>query len=223
MKYLVSSFIITILFAFVATPAFADTCQTTSGVYGNNCPPSLGLTIDKKVQNPESKDFVDNMGMNDPKFGPQQSVLFQLKVKNTGNKQLDQVFVKDLFPSVLTFAGGQGSFNVDTRTLTFEINDLKVGEERTYTVAGKIVSADKLPNEIVSCVINQAFATTNTMATSDNAQFCIQQKVTTKGGHPVYPAPKVAATPATGSESFALLGLIPAVFAGYKLRRKASK
>lgn len=44
---------------------------------------------------------------------------------------------------------------------------------------------------------------------------------TTKGGLPVYPAPSMNQTPATGTEMFSLLGLLPAAGAGLFLRRKS--
>lgn len=226
MKYLFSFFTAVFFLSLVATPTFASgDCPPSAygAVYGGvTCPPSVGLTIDKKVQNPSTKDFVDNLGINDMRFGAEQNILFQLVVKNTGNKQLDQVIVKDVFPQFLSFTGGQGNFDENTRTISFEVDDLKSGESRTFTLSGKVVSAKKLPDEDVTCVINQAFATTNGVSTSDNASFCIQTTVTSKGGLPIFPPSQVSTTPATGAEMLTLLGFIPAAFAGYALRRKSN-
>ncbi len=42
-----------------------------------------------------------------------------------------------------------------------------------------------------------------------------------KGGFPVYPAPVMNQTPATGPEMLPLLGMIPTALAGFALRRKS--
>jgi hypothetical protein len=76
----------------------------------------------------------------------------------------------------------------------------------------------------VNCVVNQAKATSGKNSSSDISQVCIQNSVpTTKGGLPVYPAPNMSQTPATGPEMLPLLGLIPGALGGLILRRKAGK
>lgn len=96
--------LITILFAavFMTTPASARIygCNST---YGHPCPPSETITINKEVQNPKDGNFVDNLGMNDPKFGPSQNVNFRITITNTSNKDLSDVTVADTLPSYVTF------------------------------------------------------------------------------------------------------------------------
>jgi hypothetical protein len=73
-------------------------------------------------------------------------------------------------------------------------------------------------------MVNQASATVGKEKSTDNSQFCVEKSVaTTKGGLPVYPAPAMSQTPATGPEMLPLLGLIPGALGGLILRRKASK
>lgn len=43
---------------------------------------------------------------------------------------------------------------------------------------------------------------------------------TTSGGVTVFPTPRTTSTPSTGADPISLLGLIPAAFAGFKLRQK---
>jgi uncharacterized repeat protein (TIGR01451 family) len=205
-------------------PAFADQgygapCNST---YGQPCAVAKNLLINKEVQNPQSGDFVDNLGTNDPKFGPMQLVPFRVTVKNTGDATLSDVTVVDTLPNFVTFESGAGSFDSNSNKLTFHVVDLKAGESRSFTITAKTVAANDLPsNQGITCVTNNAFASSEGMQTSDNAQFCIQTQITTKGGLQVFPAPKVTKTPPTGPEALPLLGFISSAVAGLFLKKRS--
>lgn len=200
-------------------------CQPTyGGVYGGPCVPSVDLTIDKKVQNPSTGVFVDNLSVNDPKFAPEQVITFKIVVTNTGSKNLDTVTVKDIFPSFVTFSGGAGFYDASKNTLTLTLDSLKSGESRTFTIGGRVASLKDLPSDkMISCVINQAQATSENQTVSDNAQLCIEkvQPSVTKGGLPIMPSVPVKQTPSTGPEMALLFGLIPMGSLGYFLRKKS--
>lgn len=213
-------------FLLLAQPVSADTgygapCVST---YGNPCNVSENILVNKAVQNPANGDFVDNLGTNDPKFGPLQTVTFRITVTNTGNTTLSDVKVVDTLPNFVTFVSGAGNFDANTKKLTFHVLDLKAGEARQFTLVVKTVAANELSNsQGITCVTNTVIATKGDMESTDNTQFCIQTQATTKGGLPVFPAPKVTTTPATGAESTLLFGLIPTVLTGFALRKKAGK
>lgn len=244
MKKLTLSLIFTIACLLVASGlSYADTtCQPIYGG-GQTCVTAGNLLIDKKVQNPSNQLYVDNLGVNDPKYSPDQTVNFQINITNTGSQTLNKVTVKDILPSYVSYVSGPGSYDANTNTLTFETTDLKANETRTFTVTGKVASSNSIPqNQGVSCVINQAQGIVDGKASQDNAQFCIQQPttpvsgtgpskggviaepvipMTTKGGIKVFPPPMVTTTPATGPELFALIGLIPGAGLGFFLRKSA--
>lgn len=211
---------------FLATPAFADNgygapCTQS---YGQPCAVAQSIIVNKEVQNPANGDYVDNLGTNDAKYSPMQQVNFRISVTNTGNTTLSDVKVTDTLPNYVTFVSGAGTFDASTKKLTFHVMDLKAGETRSFSLVAKTVAANDLPNnQGITCVTNNVVATSNGMETSDNAQFCIQTQATTKGGTPVYPAPKVTKTPATGAESFALIGFIPSALAGLLLRKRTKQ
>jgi uncharacterized repeat protein (TIGR01451 family) len=226
-KYISISLFSAACFVLSVAPAFADTsCQPTyGGVYGgSNCKPSSHITIDKKVQNPQSGVFVDNLGVNDPTFGPDSIVTFQIKVTNTGNTTLDTVTIKDFFPQYIKFSGGAGSYDTERNTLTLTMNGLQPGDSRSVTVGGRVADAKDLPSDkMTTCVVNKAEAKANDMTVSDTANLCIEKQAhVTKGGLTVAPAPKVTKTPATGAESLILFGLAPLGSLGYLLRKKTN-
>ena len=195
------------------------------------------ILIDKKILNPEPQlGFVDNLGVNDEKFQPDSTINFQINLTNTGHADIKHVDVKDEFPQYVVFTKGPGKFDANTKTLSFTVDDLKPNETRVFAVAGKIVSENRLPIDLgIVCSVNQATAVTSDAGTSqDNAQFCIQKpsqasqsqvlaaKIS-KGRLPIFPAPAISTSPATGGELLPIISLIPTAIAGLYLRKKAIK
>lgn len=202
-------------------------CPPQYGVgYGGECPQPGAVLLNKTVQNPKTFVFVENLLVNDPKFSAGDTVTFQLTITNTGGSTLSKVTVKDTLPNFVDFLSGPGTFDVKTKTLTFDIFDLQKGESRTFTISGKVVGSEQLPKDKgVTCVENKAVASTNGQTSEDKTQLCIIKEVlpaVTKGGIPVLPPKKVPVTPPTGPEMLGLLGLIPSGILGFILRKKTS-
>lgn len=210
----------------MSVSANADvSCQPIYGG-GETCIQVGNVFINKTVQNPQTGSFVDNLGVNDPKHSPSSNVTFQITVTNNGGNTISKVTVKDILPQFVDFVSGTGNFDSNSKTLTFEVGDLKAGESRTFTVVGKTQTQDKF-SQGITCVVNQSTANNNGQESSDNAQFCIEKpvlgEVTTKGGLKVFPSQPVTKAPATGPEMLGLLGLIPSGALGFYLRKRASK
>ncbi len=210
-----------------AQGALADTaCQPIYGG-GQTCVQVGNLLINKTVQNPQTGVFVDNLNINDPKFTPTSSVTFHITVTNTGGSAINKTIVKDTLPGFVSFVSGPGSFDSNTKVLTFDIGNLGVGESRTFTIVTKVADEGQLPSDQgITCVVNQVMATSDSgQQNSDNSQFCIQKQILgeTKGGLKVLPAPKVTTTPPTGPEMLPLIGLIPTGIFGFILRKKSYK
>lgn len=202
-------------------------CQVTYGG-GTNCP-TTKIIIDKTVKNPSTGQFVDNLNVNDPKYAPGATVVFTLKVTNTTGDKLTGVTVKDILPAHLTYLNGVNSATYDnnSKTLTFNAGDFDSGQVKTYTVNAKVADSGQLPQDQgIVCETNQSIVSVNDVQNQDNAAFCIQNPTLgtttplTKGGQPVFPAPKAKATPKTGPEMLTLLALIPSGLGGLILRRK---
>jgi len=213
---------------FVFSASANVTCQPIYGG-GQTCVSTGQILIDKKVLNPGTQKMTDNLEINDPKFLPGSTINFQINLANTGQSEIKHIDVKDVFPQYVVFTKGPGKFDANTKTLAFEVANLLPNETRVFTVTGKIVEANQLPIDLgIVCSINQATATTSDAGEAqDNAQFCIQKQVlaaqTSKGGFPVFPAPTIATSPATGGELLPIISLIPTGIAGFFLRKKAAK
>ena len=221
-----------ILFFIFYIPAKADiSCQPIYGG-GQTCVSTGNILVDKKVLNPETQKMTDNLTVNDGKFVPGANINFQINLTNTGHAEIKHIDVKDVFSQYVVFTQAPGKFDANTKILTFEVADLKPKETRTFTVVGKIVEANRLPADL-GIVCNATFATaiTSDSGTSqDTAQFCIQKPSqasqkqvlaaqTSKGRFPVFPAPSITTSPATGGELLPIISLIPAGIAGWLLRK----
>ena len=135
---------------FVASVARADfSCQPIYGG-GQTCTSSNNIVIDKKILNPQTNTMVDNLGINDPKYQPGFITTFQIKITNTGNKDFPKVEVKDTFPQYVEFSSGPGSFDANTKTLSFSLENLKVNESKTFTIMGRIVDESSIDTSKVS-------------------------------------------------------------------------
>ncbi len=229
--------------------AYADSSCTPIYGGGQTCVQTGNISINKTVQNPQTGVFVDNLGINDPKFAPGQTINFQIAVTDTGGQLLNQVFVTDTFPQFVTSVSGPGSFNTSTNTQSFEVDNLQPNETRTFNLSAQAVAENQLSSD-TNCVVNQSSATANGQTSQDNAQFCIQksaqpvttttpatttttmvngqpvttvvnQPTETKGGLKVFPAPQTVTTPPTGPEALPLLGMLPTGLLGYFLRKKS--
>ena len=204
-------------------------CQPVYGG-GENCLTVGNILLNKMVLDPSStgkggtENYVDNLSLNTAKYNAGQTIKFKLDITDTGSSTISTVSVTDSLPSYVKFVSGPGNFDSNSNTLTFSLSNLNPSETRSYIIVGKIVDTSALPKgQGVVCTVNQAEATSDKNQSQDNAQFCIQttQPVTTKGGLPVYPAPVMNQTPATGPEMLPLLGMIPTALAGFALRRKS--
>jgi len=226
--YLSIVFLLTVIFFVFPLKSFADTsCQSIYGG-GQTCTTTGNISVNKTVMNPQTGSMVDNLGINDPRYQPGFITTFQISVTNTGNSNISRINVQDVFPQYVTFSSGPGSFDSNTKTLSFEVDNLAGNETRTFTILGRIVDTSLIPinQGSVVCIVNQATATNidnNSQTSQDNAQFCIEKTVASAKGFPVYPATNITTTPSTGAESLALFALIPTGITGLFLRKKSIK
>lgn len=211
-------------------------CQPIYGG-GENCIQTENIAIDKKVQNPQTLKYVDNLYANDPGYNPGQIVQFQISVKNSSNKPASNIIIKDRLPQYMDCSSEEADkCNNAAKIITLTIDNLKSNETKAFILKGKTASAPKLPaGKQTICVVNQGVATRAQQTSQDNAQFCIQKngvsstttpsvnQTGTKGGLSVYSPSKTKTTPPTGPETLSLLGLIAAGVLGSILRKNRIK
>lgn len=220
----------TVVLLFAANTAFAgngsSSCEIQYGG-GQICPENINFSIDKKValDKKGGTEFVDNLTINDARFNPNDTVTFQIVVKNTGTKRIENIDVTDTLPTFLNFVAGPGKYDPSTRQFTLRISKLDSGEEFKFTLTAQFATEANLPaNQGVTCVVNEARASLNGQTATDTAQVCVSKSVVIKS----VPSPKVFGTvpmkqtPPTGPEA-ALAAILPVTgLLGLYLRKKSS-
>lgn len=210
-KVLVFSFIL------ISSLVTANQVKASGGcvpVYGGGveCPRAGQVLIDKKVLNPATNQFVDNLTPADPKYRPEQIVTFRLIVKNSGDQTLDTITVSDNIPQFVEYVPDFGSYDPNTKTVSFTVNNLTAGETRQFDLKARVVHPAVLPAEKnIICPVNVATAATGGLSDRDESQFCIEKQMV------------VPQVPQAGPEHWILsfAGLATAFVIGKFLRNKA--
>jgi len=215
MKKIFSTLLAVSIFALSSSSVFADgTGQYGGGctpVYGGgtNCPRPGQVLLDKKVLNPATNNFVDNLGPNDPKYKPQQVVTFRITVKNPGDETIGQVRVTDKLPDFIDYMSGPGSYDSKTRTLTFSVDNLSGGASQNYEVKARTVHPAALPGDKnIVCPVNIVDAISDDQKDHDESQFCIEKQT------------EVTTVPQAGPEMWVIPALTSVMGLGAYLRKK---
>jgi len=205
-----------------ATNVSADSGQY--GQYGGTTP-TLSILIDKTVAKPgggvqtkggiATYEYVDNLSPADVRFKPGNQVMFKLKVKNTSNTSISNVTVKDFIPVYLEPIEGPGTYDSNSRVITFDAGSFAADEEKTYLLKMQLNTQDKMPSDKgLFCLTNKAQAYNGNVSDDDTTQFCIEKEVI-----------NTVETPKAGPEMglFMMLGELGLLGMGLKLtltRRK---
>lgn len=181
MKNLTLFFIFTIL-SVTAVQAGSGSNYGQYGQYGGGAP-SYTISIDKTVGSGNSTKggvatYVDNYAISDPRFKPSQKVYFQVKVKNTSNTTVTNIEVKDILPSYVEAAEGPGSYDQNTKTISWKYDQLKAGEEKVEKITAQIYTQNNLPaDKGIICMANKATVKVGSAYDEDTAQFCVEKEV----------------------------------------------
>ncbi len=193
-----------------AIPASAS-LRCTEQYGGKVCAAPGRLQINKKVFNPSSQTFVDNLGLSDRRFVSGEKVSFQIIVQNVGESALTNVKITDTLPQQLKLTSSATSFT---------ITNLAPGASEERQIQAEVVFSDNMPKGGgTQCVVNTAGAKSNEEEhDQDTAQVCIEQKAV------ALPAAQVIIPkqlPPTGPNDWALYlgGSLISGFAGFVFLR----
>ncbi len=172
--------------------------------------PNSKLLINKKIFNPQSQQFVDNLTRDQFLFIPNQAVDFQLEVTNTGNQDLSNLEITDKLPGELAFVSG-GSINKGGQ-IHFSINKLAPGQSQTFLLKTKVNVNQDMTG--IVCPVNLAEVRTGSLLDQDTSTLCIQQNINKQ-------VPPVEQLPKTGLPliAWSLVGFLPAGWGLRKLSR----
>lgn len=202
---------VSIIFSFLAVqPVFAQYVPPQPV-------PNNKLLINKKIFNPQTQQFVDNLSRDQFLFVQSQAVDFQIVVTNTGNTDLFNFDITDQLPAELSFVSG-GSLDKGGQPHFF-IDKLSPGQQsQPFSLKAK-TNVNQNAAGIV-CPVNLATVRAGSLMDQDTSTFCIQTAAAETGkGKGAVPA--VEQLPKTGLPlvAWSLVGLLPA---GLGLKRTLS-
>lgn len=205
----------------LAQPAQAQYGQYgQQGQYGGSVQPGQNILIDKLVAEPGTTlgkggdaagIFKDNLLLTDKRFVPGDQAVFKIIVKNVSNVTIKNIVVKDVLPAYLEPMVGPGTYDKNTRTITYTIAQLKPGEENVQFVKTQIFGQNQLPADqgIIKFVNNVSVQAQNASDTDSSQFFAEKQPLA------ITQVPKTG--PELGLAFLALQGIGLAI--GLKLRK----
>ena len=139
--------------------------------------PTRQVLIDKKILNPQNNQFVDNLNIEQHTFLPDQEVTFRVTVTNVIQAELKNLQISDKLPDTLNFVSTSfGNYDNSSKTINFKIDNLKVGESKTFEIKTKVKSGTELPGNI-TCQTNLARVTVNNLVDEDTSTYCVSKQV----------------------------------------------
>ncbi|MBI3558947.1 DUF11 domain-containing protein [Candidatus Gottesmanbacteria bacterium] len=192
--------LISLIFLMVSggRPVLATVSCTTQYGGGQTCVATGQLLVNKKIWDPASQVFKDNLGLADHRFQAGEEVIFSIDIKNVGDNTLNNVQFADTLPAFLVWSAGDA--------LSSAINTLTPGQTITKVIRARVINNLAAA---VTCDRNIAVATApEGISDRDTAQLCAGT------------VPK--AIPAAGPE-MAVLALLPGLGGlGWYLRKITS-
>lgn len=177
---------------------------------------SKPIILDKRVLDPKSAQFVDNLVGEQYRFLPGQEVKFRIEVKNTGSGDLTNIILKDILPAGMSLGSGEGVYNASGNVLTVTVDRLRPGESKFWFITATMRGDKGGVVANLTCFNNKVEAWIGGEMVSDTASACVQSQVL--GEVSELPVTGVASTLVIiGSVSLAGLGLL---VVGSKLSRK---
>lgn len=182
MKKILFSFVIFSLITFYVLSSKLHV-KAQYGQYGHPSS-SYSILVDKMVGKPSQNkgateyEYVDNLTPSDPRFSPSQEVYFKIKVKNTSNRDITNVEVKDYVPLYLEPIEGPGTWDSQNRVISWNAGDFKIDEEKVYYIKMKVYEQKDLPSDKgLFCIVNRAQAWFENTTDDDTSQLCIEKQV----------------------------------------------
>lgn len=170
----------------LAQPAHAQYGQYGSyGQYGTKgVQPGQNILIDKLVAEPGTTKagdangiYKDNLLVTDTRFAPGDTAVFEILVKNVSNVTLKNIVVKDFIPAYAEPTVGPGTYDKNSRTITYTIAELKPNEENVQFVKLQIVSQAQLPTDQgIIKLVNNVQVNAENASDTDSSQFFAEKK-----------------------------------------------
>ncbi len=144
-----------------------------SYMYGDEEPTSQ-LIVDKQLTTTDIDGWQDNLPTSQLVLKDDDLITFRITVKNSGDKELKKITVTDTLPQYLTVVFNPGELDQDNNQITWEIENLKAGEEETFKIRAHVDTEDETVVDGTLCLINKVEAKAESGEhDQDTTSFCI--------------------------------------------------
>jgi len=99
------------------------------------------LIVDKAIKGLDQGEWKDNYSSSDFIFKPGDQFEFKVTIKNTGNRNLTWIQIKDKLPSSLDYIFGREGSVFENQGIGWSIPELKPGEQQDTVIRVKVNSA----------------------------------------------------------------------------------
>lgn len=184
------------------------------------------LKVDKKIYNPKSGDWENNISRKDGSypyvFEDEETIKFKIVVENTGEVEIRDIRLTDVMPSIIEYKSGDGDEDGDK--VKFDKFDLEPGEEKSFEFKAKVEwNGIKPKDDDYICVSNVAKAkgerkdNGDDESNADYANFCVEVNGKVLGKE----SPKKLPTTGPIDSNAIMVGLsgLGLAFVGYGLKR----
>ena len=144
-----------------------------SYMYGDEEPTSQ-LIVDKQLTTTDINGWQDNLPTSQLVLKDNDLITFRITVKNSGDKDLNKVKVTDTLPQYLTIVFNPGKYDQENNLITWEIDQLKAGKEKTFKIRAHIDTENKAVVDGTLCLINKVDVKAESGEhDEDTTSFCI--------------------------------------------------
>jgi len=134
---------------------------------------SRQLVVDKQLKTIDLNDWQDNLPPSQQALKEGDLIEFMIKVKNSGDQELNNIDVVDYLPSYLTLVFAPAMTN-DQNEVVWQIEKLDPGQEENFRIRARAENSDQAIGEGSLCLMNRVRAEAETgEADEDTASFCI--------------------------------------------------
>lgn len=166
-----------ILSGVLTASILAVSAPVVSAQYTNDQPSTRTFLLDKKVLDPRSNKFVDNLSIDQFKFLPNQDVWYRIEFKNNKDYELTNIVGKDVLPNSMQFVSGDGVYDPTTNTVTVTIDKIAANSSRFWDIKARFVSGKGGVGMTSGCVNNYAEGKKDGEMMADYARVCVSDKV----------------------------------------------
>lgn len=160
----------------LVTSAIFGGVQTVNAQYAVEQPSTRTFLLDKKVLDPRTNKFVDNLSVDQFKFLPNQDVWYRIEFKNNKDYELTNIVGKDILPSGMQLVSGDGVYDPSTNTVTVTIDKIAPNSSRFWDIKARFVTG-KGGVATAGCVNNYAEGRKDGEMMADYAKVCVGDQV----------------------------------------------